>query len=168
MDVSNVMNTYNLSSLWSDLNSSNSVTTIVPLVDNVDAAVKENYTSMNYSGQTTSTELQNIYQQVEPDYGTSLTYNQNGNMSIPTITTLPTNGLNTVDSNVISLLNSGNTSSENSLINILSQYNSIQDGTFQTDISSILSNNPSNLYSYIDSLGNNETQVWGNNVDSIV
>lgn len=167
MNVSSVMNTYNLNSLWNNLNPNNSSTSTVPLVNNVDATVNENYTAMNFSGQTTSTELQDIYQQVEPDYGVQLTYNQNGNLSIPTTTTLPTNGLSTADSNIISLLDSGNSSSYNSLLNILSQYNSIEDGTFNPDLSSILSSNPSTLYSSINSLGNNQTQSSGNNIDSI-
>lgn len=168
MNVSSVMNTYNLNSLWNNLNPNNSSTSTVPLVNNVDATVNENYTAMNFSGQTTSTELQDIYQQVEPDYGVQLTYNQNGNLSIPTTTTLPTNGLSTADSNIISLLDSGNSSSDNSLLNILSQYNSIEDGTFNLDLSSILSSNPSTLYSSINSLGNNQTQSSGNNIDSTV
>ncbi|WP_459479943.1 hypothetical protein [Clostridium saccharoperbutylacetonicum] len=163
MDVNTVMSTYNLNSLWNDLNPNNSSTiSTVPLVDTVDATVKEDYTVMNYSGKTTSSELQDIYSQLEPEYGISLTYNQNGNLSIPNTTTLPVNG---DDSNIISLLNSGNTASQNSLESMVYEYNSIENGTYKLDISSILSSNSSTFYSYIDSLSNNQNQSSGNNID---
>lgn len=166
MDVNIAMDTYNLNSLWNSLNPNSSDTATAPLINNLDATINENYTAMNYSGQTTSTELQDIYQQVEPNYGIPLTYNENGNMSIPT--TLPASGLSNDDSSIVSLLNGDNTSSENSLINILSQYNSIEDGTFQTNLSSILSSNFNNLYSSIDSLESNQTDTTGNNLDYTV
>lgn len=168
MNVNSVMSTYNLNSLWNNLNSNSSTTSAVPLVDNLDDAVKENYTAMNYLGQTTSSELQDIYEQAEPDYGISLTYNQNGNLSIPAVTDLPTNGLSTGESNIVSLLDSQNSTSENSFINILSQYSAIEDGTYETSLSSILSNNASAVYNSINSLGNNETQSSGNNIDALV
>jgi hypothetical protein len=152
------MSTYNLNSLWNSLNPSSTSTTSVPLIDNVDSSINQEYNSMEFSGQTASTELQNIYQQVEPDYGISMTYKQDGSMSLPTTTTLSSDGSSEYNSGTISLLNSGNSSSENTLNNIMSEYTSIEDGTYQPNLSSILSNDPSTLYSTIDSLGNSNTQ----------
>lgn len=158
MNVNSLMSTYNLNSLWNSLNPSSTSTTSVPLIDNVDSSINQEYNSMEFSGQTASTELQNIYQQVEPDYGISMTYKQDGSMSLPTTTTLSSDGSSEYNSGTISLLNSGNSSSENTLNNIMSEYTSIEDGTYQPNLSSILSNDPSTLYSTIDSLGNSNTQ----------
>lgn len=160
MDVNNVMSTYNLNSLWNNINPNKSASSGVPLINSVDAAVNQNYAEMKLSGQTNSTELQDIYQQVEPNYGISLTYDQNGNMTIPTSTTLPTDITSTENSNIISLLNSGNSSMDNSLSNIVSQYDSIENGTFKPDPSSLLSSNSSTLY--------NTSNLLGNNVDTTV
>ena len=165
MDVNSVMNTYNMNSLWNNINPNNSSSTSsIPMIDNVDSNVQENYTSMNYFGQNTTTELQDIYQSVEPNYGIPLTYNQNGALSIPTSTTLPTDASS--NSNIISLLNSGNSSTDSSLLGILSQYNSIEYGTYQPNPSSILSTNPNNIYSSIDSLGTNQDQSSSYNIDA--
>jgi hypothetical protein len=158
VNVNSLMSTYNLNSLWNSLNPSSTSTTSVPLIDNVDSSINQEYNSMEFSGQTASTELQNIYQQVEPDYGISMTYKQDGSMSLPTTTTLSSDGSSEYNSGTISLLNSGNSSSENTLNNIMSEYTSIEDGTYQPNLSSILSNDPSTLYSTIDSLGNSNTQ----------
>jgi hypothetical protein len=166
MDVNSVMSTYNLNSLWNSINpNSSSTSSTVPLINNVDSTVQENYSSMNYSGQTTSTELQDIYQQVEPSYGIPLSYNQNGNLSVPISTTLPTNGLSATDSNIISLLNSDNSTSDNLSENILSQYTSIEDGTYNPTLSSILSNNDGNLYNAVNSLETSQ-QSSGNTIDT--
>ena len=169
MDVNSVMNTYNMNSIWNSINpNSSSSTSSIPMINNVDSSVQSNYTSMNYFGQTTSTELQNIYQQVQPSYGVPLTYNQSGNFTMPTSTTLPTNGLSTDNSNIISLLNSGNSSTDNSISNIISQYNSIENGTFTPNISSILSSNPSTLYNAVDLLGASQTQNLGNYINTLI
>lgn len=168
MNVYSVMNTYNLNSLWNNLNSNNNSASTVPMINNIESSINENYTEMNYSGQTTSTELQDIYKLVEPSYGIPLTYNQNGTMFIPTSTTPLTDGLSNANSNIISLLNNGITSSDSSLLNILSQYNSIEDGTFKPVLSSILSSNPSTIYNTVNSLLNNQAQSLGNNIDSTV
>ncbi len=161
MNVNSVMSIYNMSSLWNNINPDNTSTATAPLIDNIDSSVKENYTAMNYSGQTTSTELQDIYQQVEPTYGISGTYNQNGTFSTPTptTTTLPTDGMTSQESSTVSLLDSMNYSKGNSLSNIISEYDSIEDGTYQTSLSSILSSNLSGA------LGTNQT---GTNVDATV
>ena len=157
MDVNNVMSTYNMSSIWNSISPLNTSST-VPLISNLDSAIKDNYSEMNYSGQNTNTELQDIYQQVEPNYGIPLTYDQKGNFSIPSNTSLQTNGLTASDSNIISLLNNNNSATNNLTENIISQYTAMENGTFNQDISSILSTNPYNLYSTIDSLGNYQSQ----------
>ncbi|MDT8719061.1 hypothetical protein IAI10_20640 [Clostridium sp. 19966] len=156
MDVNNVMSTYNLSSLWNNLNGNSSSSSTVPLISNVDASVDENYKVKNYSGGTSASELQDIYQQVEPDYGVGMTYDQNGNMTIPSTTSLPTDGISASESNMVSLLNSDTSPAENLFSNVLSEYNSFEDGTFQENLSSILaSNSPFSSDNYVNYLGNN-------------
>lgn len=148
MNVNNVMNVYDMNSIWNSLNTANNSSN-VPLVNNIDSDIKENYTEENYFGQTTDTELQNIYKQVEPDYGIGLSYDQNGNITIPSDISQSSYNNN---SSILSLLNSNNSNYENSVENILSQYNSIESGTSTPNISSILSNNPYDIYSIINSL----------------
>lgn len=167
MDVNSVMNTYSMSSLWSSLNPSNSSTSsTTPLIDNVDSNVQQNYTSMNYFGQSTNTELQDIYKQIEPSYGMPVTYDENGNFTMPTSTTPPTNGLSPDESNIISLLNSGSSTSDNLSQSLMSQYNSIENGTFSSSLSSILSSNPYEVYNSVDSLGMDQSQGSSSVIDT--
>lgn len=168
MDVNSVMSTYNMSSLWNSLNSNSSNTSTVPLTDNVDSSVQEQYTSMNYFSGSTSTELQDIFKQVEPTYGIPLTYNQSGDLSIPTNTTPPTNGLAPSEENIVSLLQSNNSAGDTIDGNILSQYDSIENGTFQANFSSILSSNPYNMYSSINSITSASEQNVGSFLNSSV
>jgi hypothetical protein len=162
MDVNSIMNTYNMSSLWNNLNSNNNTSSTVPLVNNVDSSVQESYNSMNYFGQNTNTELQSIFQQVEPTYGIPLTYTNSGNLIMPTNTSLPTDGISPSESNIVSLLQSNNSTEANSEENLLSQYTSIENGTFQPNLSSILSSNLYGMYSNVSSLTNNAIQYTGN------
>ncbi|MDR3598789.1 hypothetical protein [Clostridium sp.] len=164
MNVDSVMSNYNLNSYWNSLNSNNSTSSNIFSISNIDENVKDSYTKKSISGESTSSELQDIYKQLEPTYGVNLTYDQNGNMSIPT-TSAVTDPSTSNEQNLISLFNSSN-STDNSFNNILSQYNSIEDGINNLQISSILSSNPSSLYSYINSLGSNETQSSGNYVSA--
>lgn len=168
MDVNSVMSTYNLNSLWNSVNPNNTSTSTVPMVSNIDSTVKDKYTSDSYFGKSAASQLQNIYQSIEPNYGSSLTYDEKGNMAFPTATTLPASGEGTEDSNIISLLNSSNSASDNCFSNILSQYNSIENATFKTDESSILSSNSIGLYSYVSSLSDNGTESSGNSMDTII
>lgn len=169
MDVNSVMNTYYLNSLWNGVNTTvNSSGTTVPLIDNVDSNVQENYTSMNYFGESTNTELQNIFQQVEPNYGIPITYNQSGDISMGTTNTVPSSGINSSDSNILTLVNSNNSSLENTYENILNQYNFIEGGMFQSSLSSILSNNPYNVYNAVSSLGTNSTDNSGNFLNTML
>lgn len=162
MDVNGVMSAYNMNSIWNNINPMNSSTSTVSLINNVDSNVQENYSAMNYFGQTTNTELQNIYQQVEPSYGMPLTYDQNGNFMIPSNTSSMSN------SNIISLLNSNISASDNTTENILSQYTSIENGTFSPNISSILSSSPYNVYNTINSLENYQQQNLNNIINTSV
>lgn len=168
MNVNSVMNAYDMSSLWNSINPMSNSSSSVPLINNVDNAVKENYTSLNYSGQNTNSELQNIYQQIQPNYGMPFTYDQNGNFSMPTSTSLPTNGLSAVDLNIISLLNSNNSATDNSMEGIMSQYSSIENDTFKPDFSSILSFNPYSIYNAVYSLGTSQSQDLNSTVNTIV
>lgn len=169
MDANNTMNIYNMNSIWNNINpENNSSSSKVPLINNVDSTVQENYTSMNFSGETANTELQDIYKQIEPNYGIPVTYDENGNFIMPSDTPLPTNGLSSTDSNVISLLNSNNSNYENSTENLLYQYNSIENGIYEHSLSSILSNNPYNVYNTIDSLGTNELQNSNSTINTLV
>ena len=78
------------------------------------------------------------------------TVNQRDTVSASTSIKLPTSGLNTINSN------------------ITSQYNSAQDGALKSDISSILSSNPSILYKAVDLLGASQTQNLGNFINSLI
>ena len=153
MNVNSVMNTYNLSSL---LNSNMGV----PLVSNINSAVNENYEIMNLSGQNTNSELQDIYQQVEPTLNMPITYDQNGNINFQSNTSLPSNASSLVDSNVSNLLQDSNLTNNSFYSNVLSQYDAIKNGTYQMSLSSILSSNPTD---------NNQSalinQMIGNNLD---
>lgn len=167
MDINSVMSTYNMNSIWNSINQLNSSSlSNVPLINNVNSSVQESYTAKNYFGQTTNTELQDIYQQVEPNYGIPFTYDQNGNFTMLADTTLPTDGLPLANSSIISLLNSNTSTINNLTENILSQYNSIENGTYTPNISSILSNNQYDIYSTINSLGNYHTQSASNLIDT--
>ncbi|MDF2880356.1 MAG: hypothetical protein K0R54_913 [Clostridiaceae bacterium] len=169
MDVNNVMNTYYMGSVWNSINPMvNSSGAAAPLVNNVDSSVQENYTSMNYFGESANTELQNIFQQVEPNYGIPVTYNQSGDISMQTTTTMPASGFNAADSGILSLINSNNSSLDKTYENILNQYNLIEGGTFQSSFSSILSNNPYNVYSAVSSLGTNSTDSYGNFLNAML
>lgn len=164
MDVSSVMNNYNLASLWNNLSTNTNSNSNIFSMNNIDESVKENYSEKQYFGENSSSELQDIYKQTEPDYGIDLEYDKNGNLSIPT--TSSTDLYSNNGSNIISLLKENNSSSDNFFSDVLFQYNSIEDGSYNGQISSMLSNNPSDLYSYIDSLGNNKVQSLGNYIDA--
>ena len=168
MDVSSIMSTYNMSSLWNSLNANSSNTSSIPMMSSVDSSIQDQYASMNYFGGNTSTELQSIFKQVEPTYGIPLTYNQSGDLAIPPNTSLPTNGLLPSEENIVSLLQSNNPVGDTIDGNILSQYNSIENGTFQSNLSSILSSNPYNMYNNIDSLTSATTQNVGSFLNSSV
>lgn len=166
MDVSNVMNTYDMTSLWNSINpSGTSSYSSVPLVDNLNSAIQGSYEQAGYFGESANSELQDLYNQIEPSYNIPLTYDSSGNLSIPTSTDLPSNGLSVEDSNILSLIQGSESNSELANTSILNEYNDIEDGTYQTNISSILSSNPYNMYNYVDSLQNNENQITGNYLD---
>lgn len=165
MDVNNVMNTYTMRSLWNNLNSNSSSTSSISMVGNVTSSVNEQYISENYFGKNSNTELQDIFQQVEPTYGIPLTYNQSGDLTIPMNTTLPTDGLTPSEENVVSLLQSGNTTGDTIEENILSQYTAIENGIYKTSLSSILSSNPYSTYSAIDSLSTGSAENTGNTLN---
>lgn len=168
MDVNGIMSTYNMNSLWNSFNANSRSTSSVPMMNNVDSSVQEQYLSTNYFGGNISSELQNIFQKVEPTYGVPLTYNKSGDLTMPTNTTLPTNGLDPSENNIVSLLESNNTVESGIQENILSQYNSIENGTYKSNLSSILSSNPYNMYSSIDSLTSNANQDTGSFLNSSV
>lgn len=166
MDVNSVMSTYDMSSLWNTLNST-SINSAVPLVSNVNSHVQEEYTASNYFGQTPDEELQDIYQHVEPTYGAPLTYSRSGDLSIPANTQLPDDCLSAADSNIISLLQSADTGTASTDENILSQYDAIENGTYQYCISSILSENPYDIYNAVSSLSDTSTQSASNNLNAL-
>ncbi|AGX44720.1 hypothetical protein [Clostridium saccharobutylicum] len=169
MNISSTMNIYNMNSIWNNINpENNSSASKVPLVDNIDSTINENYNLENYSGENTNTELQNIYSQIEPNYGIPISYDSHGNITMPSDTTVPTDGLNSNDSNIISLLKSNNSSYDNLTENLLSQYTSIENGTFTSNLSSILSSNPYDIYSTIDSLGSSESQNFNSTINTSV
>lgn len=167
MDVNSALNTYNLNTLWNTLNSNNSSTSAVSSITNIDENVNESYTEKNYFGETVSGELQDIYRQIEPDYSINLNYDKNGNIAMSTKSDVSSNLASDNDLNMISLFNDSNSASEdNSFNNILSENNSIENGSCKENISLLLSSNFSNLYSYINSLENNQVQGSGNNIDA--
>lgn len=150
MNVGSVMNTYDMTSLWNNMNQNSSSTVAsFPMINSVDSTVKESYDSKNYFGQTTNTDLQDIYKQLEPDYGIPITYNQNGSFSASSSTTSP---------NLMSLLNSNASNSESKTENLLSQYSTAESSSLKSYYSSILSSNPQNLYNTINSLSASASQ----------
>ncbi|MDP4142922.1 MAG: hypothetical protein Q8936_00365 [Bacillota bacterium] len=167
MDINGAMSTYNMSSLWNAMNNTSSTST-VPLVTNISSAVQENNLKNNYFGETTSTELQDIYQQVEPTYGIPLTYDNSGSLTMPSITTLPSNSMAQADSNILSLIQSGESSSDLTESNILYQFNAIESGIYQAAASKITSSDPSTVYNSVNSLLDNQTESTGNNLDVTV
>ena len=133
MDVNGVMSSYNMSSVWNSINPLNSSSgSTVPLVSNIDSSIKENYTAEDYFGGTASSELQEIYKQIEPDYGIPLTYDQNGNVSAAS------SSLTTDNSNILSLLNSGNSDTDNLTESILNNYTAIENGTYKESINTLV------------------------------
>jgi hypothetical protein len=145
MDVNSVMGAYNMNSLWNNINQNGSSTvSTFPLINNLDSTVNETYNSNNFFGQTTNTQLQDIYQQIEPSYNIPVTYNQNGSFNVSPNTTSP---------NIMSLLNSNNSTSDSLTESLLSQYSTTESGAAQSYYSSILSSNPTTLYNSISSLG---------------
>lgn len=169
MDVNSIMNTYNMVSFWNNANPYGSQNLSgVPMVSNIDSSIQEDYKQSNYFGQDTNTELQDIFQQVEPTYGIPLAYDSSGNLTIPSNTTPPSNGLPLEDANIIPLIQSGEPASALSDTNILYQYNAIENGTYQSAVSSILSSNPYDMYGSINSLLNSQAQSTGVYLDSTV
>ncbi|MDD3225272.1 MAG: hypothetical protein PHX70_11335 [Clostridium sp.] len=168
MNVDSIMNVYDMNSFWNDMNSnSNSSQSSVFLTNNLDSTIQQDYNQMDLSGQTNSSELQDIFQQTEPDYGISLTYNQLGSLSMPTNTALQyNNGMSYDNSNISSLLQSDVPSEGPINENVLSQYTSIEDGTFTPNISSILASNPFDMYNNMDSLLTNSTLNTNNILDA--
>ena len=158
MDVGSVMNTYNMMSLWNSFNLSGSSN--VPLVSNLNSLVQENYTESNYFGTSTSSELQDIYEQIEPDYGTGLTYDSSGNLTIPSNTTIPISGLSTENTNIVSLLQGGESSSDLASMNLLNNYDALESGIYQSSYSK--------LYGNSDSSTSGTTQQNGSNLDTTV
>lgn len=166
MNVNSVMNTYNMGNLWSSFN--DNTTSGVDNINNVDSAVQEQYASENYFGGSTSAELQNIFQQIEPTYGIPLTYDKSGNLSIPKESDLPVDGMQSDEENIVSLLQNGSSSPDTTMDeNILSQYDSIENGTFDSNLSSILSSNPYNMYDNINSLTSDTNQSTGSFFNSL-
>ena len=75
---------------------------------------------------------------------------QNSTVSVPLSTPIPVNGPTPTNST------------------ITSQYNSVVDGTSKSDISSIISSNPSILYKAVDLLGASQSQVLGNFINALL
>lgn len=139
MNVSSVMNTYNLTSL---LDSPNSMG--VPLVTNVNTAVNENYELMNFSGQNTNSELQDIFQQVDPTLNLPVTYDQNGNINFQNNLTLPSSVSSFDESNMSTLLQDSNLIGDSIYSNVLPLYDAIKNGAYQMGLAGVLSSYPTN------------------------
>lgn len=166
MDVGSVMNTYSMMSLWNSVNPSSGVSSAnVPLVSNLDSSVQEEYKEENYFGKGTNSELQDIYNQVEPSYSSSLSYDSSGNLSKPNNAALPSRGISTEYSNILPMIQNGESSSELANMNVFSQYNSIADGTYQNLFSKLYPSSQYKMYNYTDSLQNNKTNGTGKNLD---
>ncbi|MDD7792892.1 hypothetical protein [Clostridium sp. 'White wine YQ'] len=169
MDVNSVMNNYTMSSLWKSINpNSNTVSATVPLIENVDSSVNNNYLKNNYFGGTTDSELTSIYKQVEPDYGIPLVYSKSGDLSIPNDVAPNTNGVSIEDSNILALLQSNSSNGDPIDTNILGQYESIENGTYKNSVSSILNTNPYDMYSSVDTLTSGTSDNSGNYINSNV
>lgn len=158
MDANNVMSTYNMNSLWNYLSQSNSNSlSEIPKTSNLDSLIQQDYEVQDFSGKTTSSELQDIFQMTEPNYGIPLTYDSSGNIAMPANTTLPSDGLAPAEENIVSLLQSSNPTGDTMYEKVLSTYNEIENGTYKEAYSNLLSQY--NLY------GNENTNLIGSLLD---
>lgn len=156
MDVSSVMSNYEISSMFDNSNS-------MPLVNNLTSAIDESYTVSNYLGETNSNELQDIYESVDPSYNMPVTYDQNGNMTYKSESYSPVSAENSYNSSMLALINSEDNSNMDPMNNVLAQYDSIEDGTYITNISSILQKNDGALYNAL-----NASQSIGTNINILI
>lgn len=143
--VSSLMNTYNMGSFFNTINNSNNNTNI-PLVGSVDSYVQDNYNQMKLNGVSQDQELQNIFSTIQPNVNSSTS--SNGLLDLQ----------NSTDQSLINQLNSDSSAIDN---NILSVYNSIENGTYKSTSTSIMGTSPYTLYNNIDAM-QNTIQTTGN------
>ena len=169
MDVNNLMGINNMNSFLNSAYKVNGTqSSIVPMVNSVDAIVKNNYTSNSYFGQDTKDQLKDIYQKVDPTYGMPVTYNKSGGLDLIKKATPSVDGLSPASPNIISLLQINNSAASSDIQSILSQYTAMETKTFQPNISSGLSSNLYNSYTTAGSLANASIQNAGNFINTFV
>jgi hypothetical protein len=156
MDINNVsgtMSNYYMGSMVNTLTSSNNSNESVPLVGSIDAFVQGNNDLMKLKGISQNTQLQDILNIVDPSNGL---VNNSAQSPPKTVTDLQ----NSSDLNLLSQLNGTDNSSiiDN---NVLSIYNSLENGTFTPNSTSITTSDPATLYSNVNSM-TNQYQTTGN------
>jgi hypothetical protein len=169
MGVNSVMSINNMNSFLNSVYKINgSQASIVPMVNSVDATVKNDYTSNRNSGQDTNVKIQDIYRKVDPTYDMPVTYNKSGDLTLIKNTTPSIDSVSPANSNRASLIQSNSSATSSDIQSILSQYTAIETKTFQPNISSGLSANLYNSYSTTGSLANASMQNTGNFVNVFV
>lgn len=141
MEISNVnsilLNYNNYNILNAMVNPDNSK---VPLISSVNNDVKGTSEETKFNNVSPETELQNIYNTLQPNTGFVANINMSNN------------------TNELQLLYGGNSPVDPKVIDV---YNSIQNGTFIPSTTSISTSSPYNLYSNINSMMN-QLQTTGN------
>lgn len=151
-NVNSTMSNYYMGSMVNSLIGSNSNDSVLN-IGSLDTYLQNSSDLMKLKGVSQNTELQGILNTVDP----SNALINNAVQSPPkTIEDLQ----NTSDLNLLSQLNG----SDNSSIidnNVLSMYNSLENGTFSQSSTSITTSDPSVLYNNVDSMAK-QLQTTGN------
>lgn len=164
MNIDSIVNNYNMSSLWNTLSSNNSS---LSQINSVEADYLNSSTQQQIaliSGESTNSQVQNIFNQIDPFYNITSEYNNLSNSS----GSVTGNNVVSSGSDITSLLQSLNTSGNIVSSDIMSQYMGIENGTYQAAVTNILSSNPYTVYSSISSLGVNSAQSAANLINTSV
>ena len=169
MDVNSVMGINNMNSLLNSVNKVNgSKPSMVPMVGNVDATVKNDYTPNSNFEKNTNAQLQDIFQRVDRADATPLTYNKSGDLTSNKNISLSIDGLSPDNSNKTLLLKNTNSAASSDLQSIFSQYKALETKTFQPNISSALSATIYNSNSTAGSSANAALLNTGNFLNTFV
>jgi hypothetical protein len=150
--VGSIMSDYYLNSKASTLFGSNGNAS-VPLVGSIDSTLQNYDGLMKLQGVSQNTELQDLINTVDPSNSIMNSAEQTPPATIEDLQ-------NNMDMN---LFNQFNGDSNSSIIdnNVLTLYNSLEDGTYTPSSTSISTSNPTSLYSNVYSIMN-QLQTSGN------
>lgn len=148
--IGNVMNNYYMSSFFNVMNNSNSFNN-VPIINSVDSYVQSSYTENKINGISQDQELQNIFNTIQPTINTSTNI-------VPTSPTAFSDLQDSEDENLINSLEGDSSCIDN---NILSIYNSIENGSYKPNSTNIMGTNPYTIYNSVYAM-QNQMQSTGN------